>query len=154
MNIYLAACYSRRLELCGYREQLEALGHVVTSRWLNGKHQISDSGKPIGDQGEALVESDDNSSSNCAAALREIFACEDVNDVRDASMIVNFTEVPRSEKNRGGRHVEMGIAIEKRMRLIVVGHRENIFHWLPDVEFYATWEQCLTALEAEQQRAA
>ena len=32
-------------------------------------------------------------------------------------------------------------------RLIVVGHRENIFHWLPDVEFYETWDQCFNELK-------
>ena len=39
MKIYLAARYSRREELCGYRSELEAIGHTVTSRWLNGKPQ-------------------------------------------------------------------------------------------------------------------
>ncbi|HZZ79637.1 MAG TPA: hypothetical protein VFE62_14045 [Gemmataceae bacterium] len=56
MNIYLAARYSRRVELCGYREQLRAMGHTVDAVWLNGEHQISDTGEPIGEHGESLVE--------------------------------------------------------------------------------------------------
>lgn len=36
MRIYLAARYSRREELLGYRADLEAAGHIVTSRWLAG----------------------------------------------------------------------------------------------------------------------
>jgi len=47
MKIYLASRYSRREELCGYRTQLESMGVEVTSRWLNGAHQISDTGVPI-----------------------------------------------------------------------------------------------------------
>lgn len=36
-KVYLAARYSRREELCRYREELTALGYVVQARWLNGK---------------------------------------------------------------------------------------------------------------------
>lgn len=34
MRIYLAARYSRREELLGYRDDLHAAGHVVTARWV------------------------------------------------------------------------------------------------------------------------
>lgn len=82
MNFYLAARYSRREELCGYRSQLENDGHTVTGRWLNGSHQISSAGSPIGESGEALVESGDCEK---AAALRREFVVEDVADVRAAA---------------------------------------------------------------------
>lgn len=143
MRIYLAARYSRRLELCGYREQLQNLGFDVQARWLDGKHQLDNLGKPIGDNGEVLVEE-----GNCAEAarLRAEFANDDWEDVTAAQIQVNFTEPPRSSANRGGRHVEFGIALAKGNRVIVVGHRENIFHWLPDVEFYETWEQAKDVL--------
>ena len=39
MKIYLAAKYSRMEELREYRNQLIALGHTVTSRWLDGNHE-------------------------------------------------------------------------------------------------------------------
>jgi len=38
LRIYLASRLSRIKELQYYREQLEAKGHTVTSRWLNGDH--------------------------------------------------------------------------------------------------------------------
>ena len=141
MKIYLAARYSRREELVGYRTQLEAMGHSVTSRWLNGAHQISNEGQPIGDDGEALVES-----GQCirAAALRQEFAIEDVADVMAADLVVSFTEPPRSNASRGGRHVEFGIALAQRSALAVIGYRENLFHWLPNVGFFETWEIFLT----------
>lgn len=137
-QIYLASRYSRREELCEYREQLRLDGHLVQARWLDGEHQLSDIGTPIGDSGEALVESGD---CKRAAELRAKFADDDWQDVSTAEIVVSFTEPPRSSANRGGRHVEFGIALARAARCIVVGYRENIFHWLPQVEFCETWEQ-------------
>lgn len=141
MKIYLAARYSRREELCGYRDQLRALGHHVQARWLDGEHQISDSGTPIGNQGEALVEGDDGGTSAEACALRAKFAQDDWEDVNAAEVVICFTEPPRSNASRGGRHVELGIALANRALVVVVGYRENIFCWLPQVQFFKTWEE-------------
>lgn len=154
MNIYLAARYSRREELCGYRSQLAALGFTVQARWLNGEHQLSNNGTPIGEKGEALVEGTLRSGETLspeeqterAAALRQQFAQDDWEDVNAAEIVISFTEAPRSSANRGGRHVEYGIALANSARVIVIGHRENIFHWLPCVEFHETWEAALKAL--------
>jgi hypothetical protein len=150
MKIYLAARYSRRLELCGYREQLQAAGHHVTSRWLNGSHQISDAGIPLGDAGESLVECDSGVDSQEAARLRARFAVEDFVDVRNAELLIAFTEPPRSGPTRGGRHVELGLAIGMAKPVIIVGHRENIFCWLPPVGFFPTWGACIAALGMDE----
>lgn len=136
MQIYLAARYSRRLELCDYKVALEDDGHVITSTWLNGSHQIDDHGTPIGDAGEALVESGDDAS---AEALRRRFAIEDLADVRRSDFIVAFTEKPRSEHSRGGRHVELGAAIAWGMPIVIIGPRENLFCWLPQIQHYPTF---------------
>lgn len=166
MKVYLAARYTRRLELCGYRQQIEEAGGEVTSRWLNGDHQIDDKGVPIGENGAALVEDPDGDlsagPSERAAALRQHFAQEDVADVLAAHVLVAFTETPRSSASRGGRHVEFGLALglmEARRnsdalhyfgppmnRVIVVGPRENVFCWLPEVEHYDDWPSALEAL--------
>lgn len=135
-RFYLAARYSRREELLGVRDVIEALGGEVTSRWLNGDHQLSDTGTPIGDHGEALVEGGDGER---AATLRAKFAQDDYDDVMRADVIVAFTEVPRSAKNRGGRHVELGLGLAWGKRVIVVGPRENVFCWLPQIEHYPSW---------------
>lgn len=153
MKIYLAARYSRREELAAYREELKALGHDVQARWLDGKHQLSDAGTPIGDHGEALVEGVGDGSTNVAnAELRTKFALDDWEDVNAAELVINFTELPRSKANRGGRHVEYGIALANKARVIVVGYRENIFHWLPQVEFVETWEQVKAVVGPEPKR--
>lgn len=145
--VYLAARYSRREELARRRASLHMLGYRVTSRWLDGNHQIDDSGKPIGDDGEALVEGDDAR----GHMLREHFATEDVGDVAAAEIVISFTEAPRSGNSRGGRHVEFGIAIALGKRCIVVGPRENVFHWLPQVEWSADWIDLAMMLEKEQE---
>ena len=148
MKIYLAARYSRRLELCGYRDRLRALGHEVNARWLDGAHQISDNGTPIGESGESLVEGDSGSESPHAVALRQKFAEEDYRDVLDCDLLVAFTEPPRSPHSRGGRHVELGMALGAGILVSVVGYRENIFCWLPEVSFAETWEEFLSDLPA------
>lgn len=130
MKIYLAARYGRREELCGYRAELEAMGHVVTSRWLNGDHQVSDDGLSL---------------PGTPRQARQ-FADDDLVDLCDSDAIVSFSEPPRSVPNRGGRHVEFGIGIGLTValqtlddvtglprtapHLVVVGHRENVFHCL------------------------
>lgn len=136
MKIYLASRYSRRLELCEYRAELESWGHTVTSRWLNGSHQIVRDGTPIGDNGERLVEKGDCDKAN---RLRVEFAEEDYVDVTRSDMVISFTEAPDSNARRGGRHVEFGVALQAWKTLVVIGYRENIFHYLPRVIFHPTW---------------
>lgn len=130
-RIYLASRYSRREELCVYATRLLALGYWVTSRWLNGNHQVSDAGL----------------SEQAHEAERIRFASEDWNDLVDADTCISFTEEPRGTNSRGGRHVEFGAALAYGKRCIVVGPRENVFHCLPEVEVYATWDELLTDLQ-------
>lgn len=155
MRIYLAGRYSRRVELCGYRDRLRANGHTVQAVWLDGEHQISDTGIPIGENGEALVEGtplrsgevlSEHEQSDRAAKLRQKFAQDDFRDVLMCELLIAFTELPRSAPNRGGRHVELGIALGQMKQVWIVGPRENIFCWLEDVRQFDTWEQCLEAL--------
>lgn len=146
LSFYLAARYSRRKELVEYREQLQALGHRVTSIWLNGGHQIDEAGVPIGEDGEQLFESgiDDPH----AVKLREFFAQEDLNDIEFADVLIAFTEPPRSTTSRGGRHVEMGYALGRYKPVIVVGPQENVFCYLPQVSVYSTWDEALSEIHS------
>lgn len=140
-TVYLAGRYSRREELCGYRQELQAKGYRVQARWLDGNHQLSDAGIPMADNGERLAEA-----SQRAAELRLKFAQEDKEDVFGADIVINFTEPPRAKPSRGGRHVEFGIALASGAMVIVVGYRENIFHWLDRVRFFPCWEEALRTL--------
>lgn len=128
MKIYLASRYSRREELCGYRAELEAIGHTVTSRWLNGAHQIADDGTPLGEEREKQFE---DMADPRGAALRQSFLQENMADVESADLLIAFTEEPRvgGGRSRGGRHVELGLALAWGKQIFVVGPRENLFCW-------------------------
>jgi hypothetical protein len=128
MKIYLAARYSRFPEMQRYRTDLEKLGHIVTSRWINGEHQ------------------DDDDKLTGAA----LYAKHDIADLISADTIIAFTERPYDPiGSRGGRHVEFGMAYAWNKRLIVIGYRENVFYHLPEVEFFETWLNCLNSLDLE-----
>ncbi|HZZ79636.1 MAG TPA: hypothetical protein VFE62_14040 [Gemmataceae bacterium] len=79
-----------------------------------------------------------------AAALRLKFAEDDFADVQACDLLIAFTEQPSAGgRNRGGRHVELGIAIGQGKRIMIVGPRENIFCWLPEIDRFDTFDQCL-----------
>lgn len=129
MKIYLAARYSRHLQMQAFAAELKALGHEVTSRWIWGNHQISDRELNFD---KAEVE---------AKKIR--FGQEDTEDIEAADAVINFTEIPRTTKTRGGRHYEMGYAAHAGKILYVVGPKENIFHCMPGVIRFDTTEALL-----------
>ena len=131
-TIYLAARYSRFPEMQQYAKDLVVRGHVVTSRWILGDHDIRAHGQ------------------SSAPHYMPQWAQEDWEDLVIADTVISFTEAPDGAKHgrgRGGRHVEFGIALAMQKRCIVIHHRENVFHWLPAVEFYSTWEEFLIMVE-------
>lgn len=125
MRFYLASRYGRRDELRGYAEELQALGHEVTSRWLwEGDEGVTDDGGTLRGSDEALHR----------AAQR------DIEDIDRSDGQVFFTEDPQSHFGRGGRHVEFGFALAaSRGPMIIVGPRENLFHYLPELEQFDTY---------------
>lgn len=131
--IYLAARFSRRDELASYMNTLEERGFTVTSRWLT-QHQALDFSHPA-----AKYSNFD----------RTQFALHDYEDVQRADRLIAFTESPDENSingRRGGRHVELGLALAWGKHVYVVGHRENVFCHLPQVMFYATFDQLLESL--------
>ena len=128
-RIYLAARYFRLDELNGYAEQLRAMGFTVDARWLKGAHRFSDDALSV----EAATDQ------ISLVGLR--FAQDDYEDVRDADWVLCFTEKVRSGHSRGGRHVEMGLALAWRKRVVVIGPRENVFCCLPQVEHYIDFKE-------------
>jgi hypothetical protein len=123
-SVYFAARYSRREELNGFRAELEALGIEVTSRWLATEPRLRSS-----------YSEDD---------WREL-GLIDQEDVLAADTLVCFTEAAGDGGN-GGRHAELGMALALGRRVIVVGRREHIFHYLPEVEIVDSWPEALRLL--------
>lgn len=118
IKIYLASRYDHLARMQGYKRGLELAGYEVTARWVNGEHEA--------------YENDPH--------LRGKFAQEDWDDIVRADWVINFTEHPGSGSTRGGRHTEMGIGLALHKRCITIGPRENVFHYLPQIERFETWE--------------
>ena len=118
MKIYLAAPFStaHQVEL-GYARSLAGWGHIVVSQWHRLPHPTDLS----------------------RAAKR------DLEDILEADTLILLANL-RPGANRGGRHVEFGFALARDKRIMVVGARQNLFHYLPNVEVYPTWGLCLDAL--------
>lgn len=130
MIIYLAARYSRFKEMQKVRADLEAIGHIVSSRWINGDHNLDE---------------------HCTSEEKLRLVHEDIEDLCRADCVMSFTEVPRATNSRGGRHVEFGIGLVLDKRLIVIGPRENVFHHYPSVEWYPDYQSFYRCLKAEDE---
>lgn len=115
MKVYLASAYAERERLNKVREAIEPLGFEVTSRWLTGSHEMVD-----------------NPTIDDEVRLNRRFAMEDLQDVKSADILVHFTPIG-TNKGRGGRHVEFGIALGLGKVIVHVGPSENVFHFLPGV---------------------
>lgn len=125
-SFYFAGMYSRKHELRAYADEVEKLGYVVTSRWLFTN--LQDMQTP-----GAFLDSE-----------RMEFARADFEDVMRAHALVAFTEDPEMEPKpkqaRGGRHVELGMALGVQKPVFIVGPRENIFCYLPQANWYPTFQ--------------
>ena len=137
MNIYLASRYPRRPELAVYRAELEAAGHTVVSRWIDGDDEP--------------VEHPEGGYTEAAGRI----ARGDLDDLDRADVLISFTEEPKivpylEAAARGGRHVEFGYAVAQGKQLIVIGPWENVFHTLIEVGTFDRWgPQVLDALKRE-----
>lgn len=125
ISAYLAAPYSWKEQIRAHAAQLSDEGWRVTARWVH--------------------EADPGSISFAArdAAQLEEYAIRDLSDIDDAELFVFFSLDPEVATPRGGRHVELGYALARGKRIIVVGPRENIFHHLPQVECVGSWREFL-----------
>jgi nucleoside 2-deoxyribosyltransferase len=125
MTIYIAAKYPRRDEMRHVRTKLQIAGFTVTSRWLDETTPLD----------STLPESTPRSCQRTAII--------DLEDVDRADTFLFFSEDSLVGVPRGGRHVEMGFALAKGKRIIVIGDPENIFHYLPGIIHYPTLDSFL-----------
>jgi hypothetical protein len=129
---YFAARYSRNAEMRKYRDQLKRRGVEVSARWID-QHG--------GDLLESFVAEKLNSDpEECAK-----YALIDLQDISNADTMISFTSEDGGGK--GGRHVEFGRGLEM-MQMILIGPREHVFHTLPEVKQFNTWEAFLTEFDA------
>lgn len=135
MKVYVAASIRRRGEARELAGALLAAGYMITSRWLweTGPNLPFASYPP-----ELLRRS----------------AVRDVADVMAADVLVLLANPPGYCSHGGGRHWETGLAYGAGKPVVVLGHPEHIFHYLPGVTVAQEMDDVLAALEAIRQESA
>lgn len=128
LSVYLAAPYATKDEIRRHASELEALGCEVTAQWLDEPHAAT----------VAFTSRDPEE-------LRA-FARRDIDDIARAEVFLFFSLDPEQPTKRGGRHVELGLAVAQGKRIIVIGPRENIFHFLPEIEVVPTFTAAIELL--------
>lgn len=130
MRLYLAGRFSRGRELKGYANELAAIGHDVTARWLT-RHRDLHYRDLIG----------------CSAVIEQAdtHAREDLEDVAYAEVFIQFTDAGPAH-GRGGKHVELGYALALNIPCWIVGPRENLFHHLAKLRHFNTWGEAVQVL--------
>lgn len=136
-TVYLSARFFRKKEMLTYAALLRASGFPVAARWL--------------ERDEAATPTD---------AQRAAWANEDLDDVIGCDWFITSTECRKhvvGDPGYGGRMVELGAAVlaqrERRdaghKRITVIGPREGIFTFLPEVEHYLDWPTFIDRLTTE-----
>ena len=121
-RIYLSARWERQQELRAVRYALLGYGYEVPCRWLEEVDDVATNRE------------------------RAMAARHCIEDITECGLFVAFTEFARRPE-RGGRFVELGVALEQGCRVILCGPREeNIFHHLETVEQVDTVAELLTLL--------
>jgi nucleoside 2-deoxyribosyltransferase len=129
VKIYLAAPFSWKDQMNIYASELRELGMEVTSRWLEEPHAST----------TQLSELEEEQHS--------FYAKQDCQDISNADVLVFFSD-PSKTIVRGGRHVEFGIALALGMPVVVIGEKENIFHYSAGITHCENWTQAKNILTA------
>lgn len=129
MKIYLANFFSKKAEVAKRAEELKSMGHSVTARWYNEQVPHTVMLKDLPNQYHVET------------------AEADIEDITSADTLILFTgtdrdyaSIPAEGLARGGRHFETGYALALGKMVIVVGTKENVFHYLPQIQIVPTWE--------------
>jgi nucleoside 2-deoxyribosyltransferase len=104
MKIYIAAPYPLRNYARQVADMLVEHGFIVTARWMKDGDELSDE-----------------------------WARNDLDDVRSADLLLAINSEVWRNKGTGGRHIEFGYALALGKKIVVMGVRTNIFHYLSNV---------------------
>jgi hypothetical protein len=145
MKIYVAATYGRASEMKAIARLLREEGHEVTSEcW----HDSTTEEKQLEyEEWERGRWHDDNE----PVSFEQWCASEDARGVRAADMVVMVTDQVQDIKlpfqSTGGRHFEFGLALGIGGKyLVLVGEPENVFHHVPIIKRFPTWDAFFAAL--------
>ena len=125
----MANQYNQKEQMKAVAEQLRAKGIEVTSTWMEEPHAPGVQLRDV--KVSELVE----------------YAYRDLLEITQADLMVFFAVDPTTPTFRGGRHVEFGYALANRKPIVVVGPKENIFHYTSNVRNFDNWDDALYYLE-------
>ena len=126
---YFAAQFSRLTEIASYATRARIANLEVTSHWLEQDASLGYAGG--------------------SSEAGRIFAERDLVDIAAADGFLFFAEDPAIGIPRGGRLVEMGYALALDKTVEIIGSAENVFHLLPGLMHYPTFEVWLETKKAE-----
>jgi len=119
-KIYLAGSFHGAERIYEMAEDLEALGHTITGIWFQPHDPI-----------EKMWDG------NFGGRIAEVMALRDLSGIDRCDILIIDTLEPSSS---GGRNVELGYALAKNKRIILVGEPTTIFFSLIR-ESYENWDQ-------------
>jgi nucleoside 2-deoxyribosyltransferase len=125
IKVYIVSRYGLKEKMREQAKILRSHGMIITSTWIDEPH---DSQCKLSDVPEGML---------------PVYARNDIRDLKEADCVIFSSEEPTFLGVRGGRHVEFGYALALGKRIICVGPKENIFHYLYEVEHVSSWSQVL-----------
>jgi hypothetical protein len=151
----------------GYAADLAQLGlGTVDAAWLRGDHDWDgsqggllevaqrfalDDVRDLAAAQVVIVFSEEPSQDKVRAAI--LAELEDVDTIHTNAEAVADRVAAIAGRNRGGRHVEYGMALASKKYVVIVGPAENVFHSLPQVPRYATWTDAVAHLLELRERS-
>ena len=108
-KVYLAGSFPLRQHLRRIRTELEAMGYTVTSRWLDVDE------RPVMGNTKTWTE------------YAHKWGVRDYEDVLTADIVVIDLTIPSTS---GGTHVELGLALGRGKKVLFIGERKTVFHYL------------------------
>lgn len=136
MKVYVAAQYARKREIRECSAILRDAGYEVVSTWHLEPHEAN----------VTLAE--------CGNDLLREYALRDLGEILQCEAFIFVAEDQHNQPPRGGRHVEFGYALAHYKRVLVIGDRENMFHYLGDIEVYPTFAAAVQALSSQTSTAS
>lgn len=125
-NVYIAASFNLAETVRVLRDDMQDYVNI-TSSWCDEPPLVKD------DYRETPVQ----------ARYR---ANEDLLDIERSEIVAVLTEM---DSTTGGLHVELGLALALKKRVVIVGPRRNVFHYLNVVEHYPDIASFLNRIEYE-----
>lgn len=121
--IYVAGKFTAQARLRGEAQELRRMGFTVSSTWL--------------DETATDYNATDEYKLECAQ--------RDVDEVLECNTFILDT---LDVSDTGGREVELGIALRGDADMfLLVGPRRNVFHFLPEIRQFDTWDELRTFLD-------